>query len=91
MAVQTITSNLKQDRTSERTPLLRSESPVAHLDTDSEQTLLAARSSGNDDDGEANQKVGGRRAVLIAFGLWGLIFLQGKFNHLEHNFIGAVD
>jgi len=65
---------------SEQSPLLRSN---GNDDQGSDSTLLDPEV--HEDDGlEQKPRISTRRGVLIALLLWGLLFLQGKFDITLH-------
>jgi len=61
-----------QHTATESSPLLQND---VHEDQQSDRTLL--NPSNRDYEGQPNQQITARRGVLIALGLWGLLFLQG--------------
>jgi hypothetical protein len=61
----------------ETSPLLRGGAQHGE-GCDENQDASVIRQSAEQEDDSANQHVRGGRGALIAIGLWGLIFLQGK-------------
>lgn len=73
--MSTNNGKLKQSQhtATESSPLLQND---VHEDQQSDRTLLNP-SNHEHDEGQPNQQITARRGVLIALGLWGLLFLQG--------------